>query len=59
MGAGETRRISQGDGSFEPQLIPKHQRHFDGFDDKILSMYARGMTVRDIRLPGNASLMKG
>jgi len=37
------------DGSFEPQLIPKHQRHFDGFDDKILSMYARGMTVRDIR----------
>jgi putative transposase len=37
------------DGSFEPQLIPKHQRHFDGFDDKILSMYARGMTVREIR----------
>jgi putative transposase len=37
------------DGSFEPQMIPKHQRHFDGFDDKILSMYARGMTVRDIR----------
>ena len=36
------------DGSFEPQLIPKHQRHFDGFDDKILSMYARGMTVREI-----------
>lgn len=37
------------DGSFEPQLVPKHQRHFDGFDDKILSMYARGMSVRDIR----------
>jgi len=37
------------DGSFEPQLIPKHQRHFDGFDDRILSMYARGMTVREIR----------
>lgn len=37
------------DGTFEPQLIPKHQRHFDGFDDKILSMYARGMTVREIR----------
>lgn len=36
------------DGSFEPQLIPKHERHFDGFDDKILSMYARGMTVREI-----------
>lgn len=37
------------EGSFEPQLVPKHQRHFDGFDDKIISMYARGMTVRDIR----------
>lgn len=37
------------DGSFEPQLVPKHQRHFDGFDDKILSMYARGMTTREIR----------
>lgn len=37
------------EGSFEPQLVPKHQRHFGGFDDKILAMYARGMTVRDIR----------
>jgi len=37
------------EGSFEPQIVPKHQRHFDGFDDKILSMYARGMSVRDIR----------
>lgn len=37
------------DGSFEPKLIPKHQRHFDGFDDKIVSMYARGMSTRDIR----------
>jgi len=37
------------EGSFEPQLIPKHQRHFNGFDDKILSMYARGMTVREIQ----------
>src|SRR4051794_15075966 len=36
-------------GTFEPQLIPKHQRHFNGFDDKILSMYARGMTVREIQ----------
>jgi putative transposase len=36
-------------GDFEPQLIPKHQRNFNGFDDKILSMYARGMSVRDIR----------
>lgn len=37
------------EGSFEPALVPKHQRHFDGFDDKILSMYARGMSVRDIQ----------
>mgnify|MGYP000005769765 CR=1 FL=1 len=37
------------DGEFEPQLIPKHHRRFDGFDDKIISMYARGMTTRDIR----------
>jgi transposase-like protein len=37
------------EGSFEPQLIAKHQRHFNGFDDKILSMYARGMSVREIQ----------
>ncbi len=37
------------DGSFEPKLIPKHSRQFAGFDDKIVSMYARGMTVREIR----------
>lgn len=36
-------------GTFEPQMIPKHQRRFDGFDEKILSMYARGMTTRDIQ----------
>jgi putative transposase len=36
-------------GSFEPKLVKKHQRRFDGFDDKILSMYARGMSVRDIQ----------
>lgn len=35
--------------SFEPQLIAKGQTRFDGFDDKILSLYARGMTVREIR----------
>ena len=37
------------DGSFDPQLIKKGQRRFDGFDDKIISMYARGMTVREIQ----------
>ena len=35
--------------TFEPQLIGKHQTRFEGFDDKILSMYALGMTVRDIQ----------
>lgn len=36
-------------GAFEPQLIPKGQTRFNGFDDKILSLYARGMTTRDIQ----------
>jgi putative transposase len=36
-------------GTFEPQIVGKHERHFDGFDGKIISMYARGMSVRDIR----------
>jgi len=37
------------DGSFAPILIPKHERRYTGFDDKIIAMYARGMTVREIR----------
>jgi putative transposase len=36
-------------GSFEPQIVPKHQRRFAGFDDKIIAMYGRGMSVRDIQ----------
>ena len=36
-------------GTFEPQLIPKHQTRWTGFDDKIISLYARGMTVREIQ----------
>lgn len=36
-------------GTFEPQLIRKGQRRFDGFDQKIIAMYARGMTVREIQ----------
>jgi putative transposase len=36
-------------GSFEPQLVAKGQTHLDGFDDKIVSLYARGMTVRQIQ----------
>jgi putative transposase len=37
------------EGSFEPQLVKKRQSRFTGFDNKILGMYARGMTVRDIQ----------
>ena len=34
--------------TFEPQILPKHQTRFTGFDDKIVSLYARGMTTRDV-----------
>src|SRR5664279_3555409 len=37
------------DGSFEPLLVPKHARRFTGFDDKIVALYARGLTVREIQ----------
>jgi transposase-like protein len=37
------------EGDFEPKLIGKHERHFTGFDGKIIAMYARGMTVREIQ----------
>jgi putative transposase len=36
-------------GDFEPKIVSKHQRRFTGFDDKILSMYARGMSTREIQ----------
>ena len=36
-------------GHFEPLLIPKHARHFTGFDDKIIALYARGLSVREIQ----------
>jgi putative transposase len=35
-------------GTFEPQIVRKRQRRFEGFDDKILALYARGMSTRDI-----------
>ena len=37
------------EGSFEPLLIPKHARRFTGFDDKVVALYARGMTMREIQ----------
>ena len=36
-------------GGFEPTLIPKHQREFDGFDECIVSLYSRGLGVREIQ----------
>jgi putative transposase len=59
---GKSRKTVQGDfgaveievprdrnGSFEPKILPKHERRFQGFDAKIVSMYARGMSTRDIQ----------
>lgn len=59
---GHSRKSVQGDmgeltlttprdrnGTFEPQLIAKHQRRLSGFDEKIMALYAKGMTTRDIR----------
>jgi putative transposase len=59
---GQSRKTVQGDfgsveigvprdrnGSFEPKILPKHERRLAGFDDKILSLYARGLTTRDIQ----------
>lgn len=59
---GQSRKKVQGDfgaievatprdrnGSFERKILPKHERRFTGFDQKILSMYARGMSTRDIQ----------
>lgn len=36
-------------GTFEPALVPKHHRRLEGFDDKVLALYARGLSVRDIQ----------
>jgi transposase-like protein len=36
-------------GSFEPQMVAKHQTRWSGFDDKIISLYARGLSVREIQ----------
>ena len=44
-------------GTFEPKIVAKHQTRFTGFDEKILSMYARGMSTRDI--PGHLEEIYG
>src|ERR1051326_7657518 len=47
------------EGEFEPKIVPKHQRRFTGFDYKILSMYGRGMTTREIPGPSVGDLRGG
>ena len=37
------------DASFQPEILPKNQTRFEGFDDKIISLYARGLSTRDIQ----------
>jgi putative transposase len=36
-------------GSFEPQIVPKGQTRLEGFDDRVISLYARGLSVREIQ----------
>jgi putative transposase len=36
-------------GTFEPQLVPKHHRRLAGFDEKVIALYARGLTVREMQ----------
>jgi putative transposase len=42
-------RATDREGTFDPRLIAHYQRRFPGFDEKIVSMYARGMTTREIQ----------
>ena len=49
FGAIELATPRDRNGEFEPRVIAKRQRRFDGFDDKIISLYARGMTTREIQ----------
>lgn len=46
---GILKQLTNRHGTFEPQIVEKHQTRWTGFDDKILSLYARGMTVREIQ----------
>jgi putative transposase len=45
----EVRVPRDREGSFEPKLVPKGQRRLDGFDEKVIALYSRGMSTRDIQ----------
>jgi putative transposase len=47
-GAVEIKTPRDRDGSFEPQIVRKRQRRFEGFDEKIIALYSRGLSTRDI-----------
>src|SRR3954463_12523556 len=47
-GNADPKHPRDGQASFDPQLIAKYQRRFPGFDEKVISMYARGMSTREI-----------
>ena len=49
MGQSRSKVPRDRNGSFEPQIVAKGETRLDGFDDKIISLYARGMTVREIQ----------
>jgi putative transposase len=49
FGTAEIAIPREREGAFEPLILKKHQTRFDGFDDKILCLYARGMSTRDIQ----------
>ena len=45
-------------GKFEPQLVERYCRRLPGFDDKVISMYARGMTTREILTPRQGAVRR-
>ena len=55
----EVRPPRDRDGSFDPKLVRKRQRRFEGFDEKILALYCRGLSVRDVAGASAGDLRRG